>query len=145
MLRAIEILEQAIYAAIAFFLLLAGIGLCIAAVRLVFQLPEPALITATIVALLDQILLVFMVVELVYTVRVTLRDRSLAVEPFLIIAVIAGVRRILVLTAEAEAVESGVHFQEFWIELLLLMALVLSMVIAIVLWRRAYPAGKVPL
>jgi uncharacterized membrane protein (DUF373 family) len=140
----IEILEQGIYAAIATFLLVAAVGLFIGAIRLVLLLPSFERVTGTVVTLLDQLLLVFMVAELLHTVRVTLRDRSLAAEPFLIVAVIAGVRRILILTAKAETVQPGPAFEVFWVELLLLIALVLSMVVALLLWRRAYADGKPP-
>jgi uncharacterized membrane protein (DUF373 family) len=52
------------------------------------------------IGLLDQILLVLLVVELLYTVQVSFREHGLVAEPFLIVALIAVIRRILVLTAE---------------------------------------------
>jgi uncharacterized membrane protein (DUF373 family) len=138
LLGTIEFVEQLIYAAIAVFLLIAAAGLFVDAAGLVVQLLNVSTINATVVTLLDQLLLVFMVAELLHTVRVTLRDHSLAAEPFLIIAIIAGVRRILILTAKAETIQPGPGFEVFWVELLLLIGLVLAMVIALVLWRRAY-------
>jgi uncharacterized membrane protein (DUF373 family) len=53
-----------------------------------------------IVALLDRLLLVLMIVELLYTVQVSFRQHALVPEPFLIVALVATIRRILVLTAE---------------------------------------------
>ena len=47
---------------------------------------------------LDQILLVLMVVELAYTVLLSLRGAVLIAEPFLIVGLIAVIRRILVIT-----------------------------------------------
>jgi uncharacterized membrane protein (DUF373 family) len=47
---------------------------------------------------LDVILLVLMVVELAYTVILSLRGQVLSPEPFLIIGLIAVIRRILVIT-----------------------------------------------
>ena len=49
-------------------------------------------------AFLDIILLVLMVGELAYTVMLSLRGEVLAAEPFLIVGLIAVIRRILVIT-----------------------------------------------
>jgi hypothetical protein len=53
-----------------------------------------------IITLLDQILLILLIVELLYTVQVSFREHVLVPEPFLIIVLIATTRRVLVLTAE---------------------------------------------
>jgi len=53
-----------------------------------------------VVNLLDQILLILLVIELLYTVQVSFRERGLIAEPFLVVALIAVIRRVLVLTAE---------------------------------------------
>ncbi|MCI0548843.1 MAG: phosphate-starvation-inducible PsiE family protein, partial [Candidatus Rokubacteria bacterium] len=57
-------------------------------------------LTPNIVGLLDQLLLVLMVVEILYTVQVSFREHVLTAPPFLLVALIAVVRRIVVLTAE---------------------------------------------
>ncbi len=49
-------------------------------------------------AILDLILLVLMIVELAYTVMLSLRGAVLIAEPFLIVGLIAVIRRILVIT-----------------------------------------------
>jgi uncharacterized membrane protein (DUF373 family) len=53
-----------------------------------------------VIDILDRILLVLMVVEILYTVQVSFRGQTLVPEPFLIIGLIAGIRRVLILTAE---------------------------------------------
>jgi len=53
-----------------------------------------------IIGLLDQMLLVLLIIELLYTVQVSFRMHSLVAEPFLVVALIAVVRKILVLTAQ---------------------------------------------
>src|SRR5262249_41903628 len=55
-------------------------------------------LAANIVGLLDQLLLVLMVVEILYTVQVSFREHVLTAPPFLLVALIAAVRRIVVLT-----------------------------------------------
>jgi hypothetical protein len=88
--------------------------------------------------LLDRVLLVVMIVELLYTVQVSFREHTLAPEPFLIVGLIAGTRRILVLTAEfAELAQAGgTAFRHAMLELGLLTLMVLVFVIALVLLRK---------
>lgn len=57
---------------------------------------------------LDLVLLVLMVVELAYTVILSLRGAVLSAEPFLIVGLIAVIRRILVITVgEAKSGPAG--------------------------------------
>ena len=79
-----------------------------------------------------------MVVEILYTVQVSLREHALVPEPFLVVGLIAGIRRILVLTAEfADMIEEGGDvFRNGMIELGLLTRLVLGLVGALALLRR---------
>src|SRR5438094_461463 len=53
-----------------------------------------------VVSLLDNTLLVLMLVEILHTVGISLREHHLVPEPFLIVALIAAIRRMLVITAE---------------------------------------------
>jgi uncharacterized membrane protein (DUF373 family) len=57
-------------------------------------------IAGSIVGMLDQLLLILMMIEVLYTVQVSFREHVLVPEPFVLVAMIAPVRRILVLTAE---------------------------------------------
>jgi hypothetical protein len=98
----------------------------------------------TVVLFLDRILLILMIVEILYTVQVSLRERALVPEPFLVVGLIAGIRRILVLTAEFSEMiaEDGDLFRNAMLELGLLTIMVLTLVIALVLLRRrAAPAA----
>jgi uncharacterized membrane protein (DUF373 family) len=94
--------------------------------------------TAAIVSILDRILLALMVVELLYTVQVSFRAHALVPEPFLLVALIAGVRRILVITAEFSA-QAGVDEKAFrhvmW-ELALLTVLIVVLVGSLVVLKR---------
>ena len=49
----------------------------------------------TVVELLDRILLILMIVEILYTVQVSFREHALVPEPFLIVGLIAVVRRLV--------------------------------------------------
>lgn len=88
-----------------------------------------------IVALLDRILLVLLFVELLYTVQVSFREHTIVPEPFLLVGLIAAIRRVLVLTAEFaeiadKAEEIFLHFiYELGALTLLIVALVASLYI----------------
>lgn len=96
-----------------------------------------------VVDLLDQILLVFMIVEILYTVQISFREHALILEPFLIVGLIAGIRRVLVLTAEfGDLMTKGdATFHNAMLELGLLTVMVLALVWALVLVRRRAPGA----
>jgi uncharacterized membrane protein (DUF373 family) len=95
-------------------------------------------LTTNIVALLDRVLLILLVVELLYTVQVSFREHALMPEPFLLIGLIAGIRRVLLLTAELAQVSEKyeVVFQHFIMELLTLTVLIVALVISLVVLRK---------
>ena len=95
-------------------------------------------LTINIVAMLDRVLLILLVVELLYTVQVSFREHALVPEPFLLIGLIAGIRRVLLLTAELAHVteKSDVVFQHFIVELVALTVLIVALVISLVLLRK---------
>ena len=96
-----------------------------------------AALDSQIIGLLDRLLLVLMIVELLYTVQVSFREHLITAPPFLLIALIAGVRRILILTAEIHGVaEKGPEaFRNAMIELALLTAMSLALVACLALLR----------
>jgi uncharacterized membrane protein (DUF373 family) len=94
-------------------------------------------------AFLDLMLLVLMLVELAYTVIATLRGSDLSAEPFLIVGLIAVIRRILVITittangsGSPELPAAGGWLSQP-IELGILTIVVLVFVVCIVLLRRS--------
>ena len=100
---------------------------------------------------LDQLLVVLMVVEILHTVRISIRSHILlATEPFLVVGLIASVRRVLVismqmstLTKEGKWSADGASiFRSSMVELALLVVLVLVLVFSITLLRRHAPAPK---
>ncbi|HEX4166907.1 MAG TPA: phosphate-starvation-inducible PsiE family protein [Bryobacteraceae bacterium] len=100
--------------------------------------------------ILDQMLLVLMLVEILHTVRISIRSHTLTTEPFLIVGLIASIRRMLVITLEAadltkpekwRAGGSGIFWASMW-ELGLLGALILVLVVSITLLRRSNPTPE---
>jgi hypothetical protein len=131
-------------------LVLIGIALVLVAVLLLYSsmydLNEavhhgPGEIEHKAIEILNTVLLVMMTMEIVYTVAISLESHTLNAEPFLIIGVIAGIRRMLVITATST--EQEVHpelFHNTLVELGLLAAMVVALAGAI--WIFRYSAYK---
>lgn len=91
-----------------------------------------------IMRMLDALLLILMLVEILHTVGISLREHVLVVEPFLIVGLIAVIRRVLVITAEqAEFItKDPALFERMLLELGLLTFVILVLGIAIYLIRK---------
>lgn len=98
----------------------------------------------SIVGLLDRILLILLIVEILYTVQVSFRERIMAAGPFLLIGLIAAIRRVLVLTAEfsGEHPKSDTALKWVVIELGVLTVLILALVFSTRLLSRAGAAAR---
>jgi uncharacterized membrane protein (DUF373 family) len=136
--RLLGLAEDAVYALAG--LLLAATALFALAASGLALMPAIAAHTGgaePVLTVLDQILLVLILVELFYTVRLSLREHELAVEPFVAVALIAAVRRILVLTAEEHRLIDGdpAAFQRLLLELGVLTGLILALVVALTVLR----------
>jgi len=91
------------------------------------------------IEILDGILLVMMIMEIVYTVTLSMEAHTLVAEPFLIVGAIAAIRRMLVITAEGTKLElaNPAAFQNTLIELGLLAVTILMIAGAIYVMRRS--------
>jgi phosphate starvation-inducible membrane PsiE len=88
------------------------------------------------IEILNTVLLVMMTMEIVYTVAISLQSHTLNAEPFLIIGVIAAIRRTLVITATSTDQEAHPEqFHNMLVELGLLAATVLALAAAIWIFR----------
>jgi len=102
-------------------------------------------ISAQTFDVLDHLLVVLMLVEILHTVRISIRSHILVTEPFLVVGLIASIRRILVITLEASTLtkggtwsaESASIFRASMTELGLLGILILILVFSITLLRRS--------
>src|SRR5271169_4242017 len=107
-------------------------------------------IAAQTLTVLDQLLVVLMLVEILHTVRISIHSHYLVTEPFLVVGLIASIRRILVITLEAAtltkggtwSMEGASIFRASMFELGLLGFLILVLVTSIALLRRYAPAPK---
>ena len=141
-------------------LVLIGVALVLVAVLLLYSSMHdlweatqggPSQIEHKAVEILNTVLLVMMTMEIVYTVAISLKSHTLNAEPFLIIGSIAGIRRMLVITATStESEANAAVFHNTLVELGLLAGTVVAMAVAICILRfsqRRYvdekPAGGI--
>lgn len=91
------------------------------------------LMSEAILQMLDRLLLVLMLVEIMHTVRISIGKRVLVIEPFLVVGLIAVIRRVLIVTAEQAHATSGqsAAFQMAMLELGVLTVMILALVGAI--------------
>ena len=143
--KAFTLVEDAVYLGLG--VLLAGCALTLLAsgVYTFWQQLLAGSLSQNIIPLLDRLLLILLIVELMYTVQASFREHSLAPEPFLIVGLIAVVRRLLVLTAELPQLLDKADpaiFRQVSIELALLALMIVALVASLVMLRRR-PVGPV--
>lgn len=100
-----------------------------------------------VITMLEELLLGLMAAELLYTVTVSLRTHSLSAEPFLIVGMVAAVRRILTISVEAAHLfaKDPDMFKLALYEIGLLTVAVLILVISIYILRKARQASPADL
>jgi len=142
--------ENAVYGGLGVLLsVTALLALCSAAVLLWDALRDWDT-TSAIFAVIDRLLFVFMLIEILHTIQASIRSRALTCEPFLIVALIASVRRVLVITLQSSEFahdttwtpEHEIAFPATMIELVVLGVLILVMVASIYLLRRPHLGGN---
>jgi uncharacterized membrane protein (DUF373 family) len=131
----LDVIERIAYFAIALALSVPIVMLVFSAAISMLEVSEVGVLE-TALTVLDRVLLAFIFVELIDTVRVTVRERGIFIaEPFLLVGLIAVVRRILLLTAEIEQA-SAEEFQNMLIELGAMTGLVIVLTGALYFTRR---------
>ena len=101
--------------------------------------------TETVFVVIDRLLFVLMLIEILHTVRVSVESGSLNCEPFLVVGLIASIRRILVITLESSKMAQGENwteasdhvFRTSMIELGVLAVLILVRVASIAVLRKS--------
>ena len=122
--------EDVVYVSLGLLLAITAGALLFASIKHLLTVLVQGSVAAQAVAVLDQILLILLVVELLYTVQVSFREHGLLAEPFLVVALIAVIRRVLILTAEVPKLpEAGeAAFRHAILELGLLTVMIVVLV-----------------
>jgi uncharacterized membrane protein (DUF373 family) len=137
----LDAFERIAYVAIALALSVPIVMLVFSAAISMLEVSEVGVLETSL-TVLDRVLLAFIFVELIDTVRVTVRERGIFIaEPFLLVGLIAVVRRILLLTAEIEGA-SAEEFQNMLIELGVMTGLVIVLTGALYFTRRMRLSDK---
>ncbi len=136
----IELAERIVYYGAALFLLLTIVMVFLSVVAGLRDIAEAGLLQ-TALEILDKVLLIFIFAELLSTISTTIREREIAAEPFLLIGLIAVVRRILAVTASIEQNLGTPRFDDLILELGVLTVLVLALAGALFFARRMLREG----
>jgi hypothetical protein len=144
----LSVAEMAIYSALAVLLSLTILAALASACKLLLDSVIHWRVATQTLRVLNELLIVLMLTEILHTVRISIRSHVLVTEPFLVVGLIASIRRILVISLEMATLgkelvwtsDSTQVFRSSMIELGLLGLLVLVLVFSITLLRR-YPAA----
>jgi len=141
--RAFTRVEDVVYVALGLLLAASAIALLASAGVAFVRTVADGEVAGRVVSILDQLLLVLMIIEILYTVQVSFREHALVPEPFLVVGLIAGIRRVLVITAELSNVaeRNPDTFRNAMLELGLLTLMVLALVTALGIVRRRAPGA----
>ena len=109
---ALEAIEKVVYLGIAGLLLVACVVLLAVATKDLTDVFDD-FGTSPVVETLDTLLLLFILVELLSAVRITIAKRELVAEPFLLVGIIASIKEIVVLSVKAaESIGEGPIFRD---------------------------------
>jgi uncharacterized membrane protein (DUF373 family) len=136
--RGFSLVEDAVYIGLGLMLAGTAIFLLVGGLITFGQTLWAGTLAASVIKLLDRILLILLVVELLYTVQVSFREHAVVPEPFLLVGLIAAIRRVLVLTVEfgQSTGKTDALFQHFVIELGILTILIVALAVSLWILRR---------
>jgi uncharacterized membrane protein (DUF373 family) len=97
-----------------------------------------------VLQLLSGLLLVFIFTELIGTLRVVIATREVKAEPFLVVGIVASIRRVIVVGAEAENAIGTARFRDVMLEIGVLSGTVLVLGITFFVLRMARTEGHPP-
>ena len=133
--QAFGLVEDLFYVGVALALSLAGIGLFGYVVYEFFSNITESPFTTLILALFDGLLLVFILTELIHSIRAVIDEKVLISEPFLVVGVVAAIRRLVVVSAEAKELAGTPKFSDAMLEMGILTAMVVGLGAVIFLLR----------
>ena len=148
--RLIHKVEQIVYIAVAVLLVLSLALALLGAAALLWSGAGEFAATEPVYRIIDRLLFVLMLVEILHTVHASVRTGTLLCEPFLIVGLIACIRRVLVITLETSQITQPEKwdvakmplFQSNMVELGVLAVLIAVLVGSIRLTRPGERASK---
>lgn len=137
--------EDFFYVAVAIALTLAGAGLFGYVVYTFVSKIGDGEFSVIILDFLDGLLLVFIITELIHTIRAVIDEKVLVAEPFLIVGIVAAIRRLVVISAEAKDLLGTPDFADAMLEIGVLTGTIVFIAVALFLLRsnvRSEPSSK---
>lgn len=136
--------EQVAYVAVGALLAVAALIALVGAVALLWRGALDWTGSYEVFETVDRLLFVLMLIEIMHTVSASVRTGGLTVQPFLVVGLIASIRRVLVITLETSEAMRGHDWNEAterqfhasMLELGVLGGLILVMVVSIFLMHR---------
>src|SRR6266567_3870340 len=137
--------EVVIYSVLALLLSVTVLAAIASAGKLLWDALSHWAIATQTLRVLNELLVVLMLVEILHTVRISIRSHILVTEPFLIVGLIATIRRMLVITLNAANLTSPANWandgpaklRASMFELALLGGTVLVLVVSIHILRKS--------
>jgi uncharacterized membrane protein (DUF373 family) len=133
--RGFGYVEDAFYVLVASTLAIAGLILFVYSIYSFVGDASDLSLSDNILELLDNLLLVFIFTELIHTVRTVINEKVLIAEPFLIVGIVAGIRRLVVLSAEVKDLIGTPKFSDAMLELSILSGGIILLTLAVFLLR----------
>ena len=135
-MESLGLVQEVVYIVVGLLLVVAAIGVIVGTVEeLIVGIGDSTDPVTIGLVVLDRILLLLIVAELLHTLRIVLYEGDISAEPFLLVGLIAVVRRVVVVTAQVEQ-SSGRPLTNLLLELGMLALLALAFGAAIYLLRR---------
>ena len=143
--ESLSLVEMGIYAALGLILSLAAMFALFTACQTLWQGLAAGASSKTVVEVIDLLLVVLVLVEILHTVRISIRSHTLVTEPFLVVGLIASIRRMLVITLDAANLTNAANWandgqaklRASMVELALLAGTVIVLVVSIYILRKS--------
>ena len=133
-LASLSTIEDVIYSIVALLLIASSFLLIYNEVITFPQVFQEANQLKVLIEIISKTLLLVMILEILYTVRITMKDHVLCAEPFLIVGLIAAIRRILIISVETAYYQDKINM--YMLEISVLAVMIVLFVISIVLLRK---------
>ncbi len=127
--------EKIIYTLIVLFLFIGAFMLVYDEIETFFHFPSEQNRIQLIIEIISKTLLLLMIIEILATVKISIKEHSVCAEPFFIVGLIASIRRILIISVETAYMHE--FFTNYMIEIGVLVGLSLVFVVSIVLLRKS--------
>ena len=129
-----EISEDVIYFVVGLLLIITALFMIVNIIINMLPVHQPDSQIMWTVEIIDKIMLLLMIIEILYTVRVSFKEHVLCSIPFLIVGLIAAIRRILIISVESAYLPE--KFNNHMIEVSILGGLIVIFVGAIIFLRK---------